>query len=88
MGVRKNVSCRELFKKFNIHPLPSEYVQSCFVVVDNIENFQKPEIHSENVGSRHIFHVPDSEPTSYQKGVYFALQGSNYLILCHPTLKF
>jgi hypothetical protein len=88
VGVRNSVSCRELFKKFIIHLLASDYVQWCFIVLDNIEKFKKPEIRSENRGNRHIFHVPDSELTSYQKGVYFALQESNYLILCHLTLKF
>jgi len=28
VGVRKSVCCRELFTKFNIHPLASEYVLS------------------------------------------------------------
>jgi hypothetical protein len=78
VGVRNSVSCRELFKKFSIHPFASDCVQSYFVVLDSIEKLQKPEIHSENRGSRHIFHVPDSELSSYQKDVYFALQESNY----------
>jgi hypothetical protein len=40
-GAKRRVSCRELFKKFNILPLASEFLLSLLsFVVDNIEKFQ------------------------------------------------
>jgi hypothetical protein len=40
-GVRRRVSCRELFKKFNILPLVSEFLLSLLpFIVDNMEKFQ------------------------------------------------
>jgi hypothetical protein len=40
-GVKRRVSCRELFKKFNIFPLASGFLPSLLsFVVDNLEKFQ------------------------------------------------
>jgi hypothetical protein len=40
-GIKRRVSCRELFKKCNILPLVSEFLLSLLsFVVDNMEKFQ------------------------------------------------
>jgi hypothetical protein len=40
-GAKRRASCRELFKKFNILPLASEFLLSILsFVVDNMEKFQ------------------------------------------------
>jgi len=47
VGTKMRASYRELFKKFNILPLASEYLLSLSFVVDNIEKFQtNSDIHS------------------------------------------
>jgi hypothetical protein len=47
-GTKRRASCRELFKKFNILPLASEFLLSLLsFLVDNIEKFQtNSDIHS------------------------------------------
>jgi hypothetical protein len=73
-GVKRRVSCRELFRKFNILPLASEFLLSllCFIV-DNMEKFQtKSDIHSINTRHKHDLHQPTANLTSYQIGAYYA----------------
>jgi hypothetical protein len=47
-GTKRRTSCRELFKKFNIFPLASEFLLSLLsFVVDNLETFYtNSDIHS------------------------------------------
>jgi hypothetical protein len=49
-GTKRRASCRELFKKFNILPLASEFLLSLLsFVVDNLEIFQtNSDIHNIN----------------------------------------
>jgi hypothetical protein len=59
-GTKRRASCRELFKKFNILPLASEYLLSLSsFVVDNIEKFQTNlDIHNISTRYRYNLHVP------------------------------
>jgi hypothetical protein len=73
-GVKRRVSCRELFKKFNILPLVSEFLLSLLsFIVDNLEKFEtNPDIHCINTRYKHDLHMQNSNFTSYRKGVYCA----------------
>jgi hypothetical protein len=74
LGAKKRVSCRELFKKFNVLPLVSEFLWSLLsFVVGNMEKFQtNSDIHSINTRHKHDLHQPSANLTSYQKGAYYA----------------
>jgi hypothetical protein len=74
-GVKRRVSCRELFKKFNILPVESEFLLSLLsFIVDNMEKFQtNSDIHSMNVRHKHDLRQPSAiNLSSYQKGAYYA----------------
>jgi hypothetical protein len=73
-GVKRIISCRELFKKFSILPLVSEFLLSLLsFVVNNMGKFQtNSDIHSINTGHKHDLHQPSANLTSYQKGAYYA----------------
>jgi hypothetical protein len=66
-GVKRRVSCRELFKKFNILPLASEFLLSLLsFVVDNREKFQtNSDIHSINTRPKQDLHQLSADLTSY-----------------------
>jgi hypothetical protein len=73
-GVKRRVPCKELFKKFNILPLASEFLLSLLsFVVDNMEKFQTLDIHSINIWPKHNLHQLSANLTSYQKGAYYAV---------------
>jgi hypothetical protein len=61
-GTKRRASCRELFKKFNILPLASEFLLSLFsFVVDDIERFQtNSDIHNISTRYRYNLHVPNT----------------------------
>jgi hypothetical protein len=73
-SVKRRVSCRELFEKFNILPLASEILLSKLsFVVHNMEKFQtNSDIHNINTRHKHDLHQPSANLTSYQKGAYYA----------------
>jgi hypothetical protein len=74
-GAKRRASCRELFKKFNILPLASQFLLSLLssFVVDNIEKFQtNSDIHSISTRYRYNLHVPNSNLSKYKKGVYYS----------------
>jgi hypothetical protein len=72
-GTKRRASCRKLFKKFNILPLAGEFLLSLLsFVVDNTENFQtKPDIRNISTRYRYNLHVPKTNLSKYQKGVYY-----------------
>jgi hypothetical protein len=72
-GAKRRASCRELCKKFNILPLASEFLLSLLsFVVDNMEKFQtNSDSHSISTRYRYNLHVPNSNLSKYQKGVYY-----------------
>jgi hypothetical protein len=67
-------SCRELFKKFNILPLASEFLLSLLSFeVDNLETFQtNSDIHNISTRYRYNLHVPNANLSKYQKGVHYS----------------
>jgi hypothetical protein len=72
-GAKRRASCRELFKKLNILPLASEFLLSLSFVVDNMEKFQTNSgIYSISTRYRYNLHVPNSNLSKYQKGVYYS----------------
>jgi hypothetical protein len=61
-------------------------VSLLFSVVDNVEKYQaNSEMHGRNTGNKHDFYVPNSDLTSYQKGVYYA--GIKLLNAVPPNIK-
>jgi hypothetical protein len=74
-GAKRRASCRELFRKCNILPLASEFLLSLSsFVVDNMEKFlTNSDIHSRSTRSRYNRHVPNSNLSKYQKGVYYSV---------------
>jgi hypothetical protein len=77
----------ELFKKFNILPLSSEFFLSLSsFVVDNIETFQtNSDIHHISTRYRYKLHVTNTILRKYKKGVYFP--GIKLLNNLPPTIK-
>jgi hypothetical protein len=73
-GTKRRASCRELFKKFNILPLASEFLLSLSsFVVENTETFQtNSDIHNIITKYRYNLHVPNTNFSKYQKGVYYS----------------
>jgi hypothetical protein len=72
-GTKRRSSCRELFKKFNILPLVGKFLLSLSsFVMDNIEKFKtNSDIHNISTRYRHNLHVPNTNLSKYQKGVYY-----------------
>jgi hypothetical protein len=71
-GTNRRASCKELFKKFNFLPLASKCFLSLSFVVDNLETFQtNSDIHNISTRYRYNLHVPNSNLSKYQKGVYY-----------------
>jgi hypothetical protein len=81
------VSCRELFKKFNILPRASEFLLSLLsFAVDNMEKFQtNSDIHNIHTRHKHDLHQSCANVTSYQKGAYYV--GINYSVVFRIALK-
>jgi hypothetical protein len=73
-GAKRRASYRELFKKFNVLPLASEFLLSLLsFVVDNMEKFQtNSAIHSISTIYRYNLPVPNSNLSKYQKEVYYS----------------
>jgi hypothetical protein len=73
-NTKRRASCRELFKKCNILPLASEFLLSLLsFVVDNLETFQtNSDIRSVSTRYRYNLHVPNTNLSKYQKGVYYS----------------
>jgi hypothetical protein len=74
-ATKRIASCRELLKKFNILPLASEFLLSLLsFVVDNMKKFQtNSHIHSISTRYRYNLHVPNTNLSKYQKGVYYSV---------------
>jgi hypothetical protein len=75
--IHKNIisrdSCRDLFKNLRILPLQSQYILSHLLfVVDNINKFKLiPNVYNMNTRKKYNYHLPPSNLSLYQKGVYF-----------------
>jgi hypothetical protein len=85
-GTKGRASCRELFKKFNILPLASEFLLSLSFVMDNFETFQtNSDIHNISTRYRYNLHVPNTNLSKYQKRVYYS--GIKLFSNLPPTIK-
>jgi hypothetical protein len=72
-GSRSRDSCRKLFDKFNILPLPSLYIFSILrFVMKNRELFTtNNETHEHDSRPGHNFHFPPANLKKYQSGVFY-----------------
>jgi hypothetical protein len=86
-GTKRRASCREFFKKFNILPLASKFLLSLLsFVVDNIQKCQSnSDIHNMSTIYRYNFHVPNTNLSEYQKGIYYT--GIKLFNNFTPTIK-
>jgi hypothetical protein len=73
-GIKRRVSCRELFKKFTILLLASEFLLSLLLfIVDTTEKFEtNSNEHSVNIGHKHDLHMLNAKLTTYQKRSCYA----------------
>jgi hypothetical protein len=74
MGVGPTHSCRDLFKKLEILPIPCVYLLSLITfVVNNCDKFLlNNSIYTIGTRNNDHFHVPVSHLLSYQRGVYYS----------------
>jgi hypothetical protein len=72
-GCKSRDSCRQLFKKIQILPLPSEYIRTLLLsVVQNRNQFKtNVDVHDINTRQHFDFHQHLSSLAKYQKGVYY-----------------
>jgi hypothetical protein len=71
-GVKKSVSCVELFEKFNTLPVASECLFTLlYYTVNNIETLQSnSETHCLTPGHKHYLELIHADPTNYQQILY------------------
>jgi hypothetical protein len=92
----KRDSCRQLFKTLHILTVPSQYIFSLLVfVIKNRGLFSSnSEIHYINTRNNYNLHLPSTNLTSVQKGVYysggkvFIHLPKNIKILCNDFKRF
>jgi hypothetical protein len=72
-GCKSRDSCRQLFKKIQILPLPSQYILNLLLfVVQNRNQFKANlKVHCINTRQHFDLHQPLSSLVKYQKGVYW-----------------
>jgi hypothetical protein len=73
-GFRSRCSCRGLFKKLGILPVPCRYIFSLMTfVVDNLGSFQTNlTVHGLNTRNKTQLHRPIANLSCFQKGVSYA----------------
>jgi hypothetical protein len=72
-NIGRRDSCRQLFTQLQILPLPSQYIFSLLVFVNNRELFlTNSEIHGINTRYNHNLHLPTTNLTLVQKGVLYS----------------
>jgi hypothetical protein len=70
VGVKPQNSCRELFKRLQILPLPCEHIFSLLnFIINNQEHFA---VHSVNTRNKHHLHRPVANLTFFQKSTYYS----------------
>jgi hypothetical protein len=86
-GCNSRISCRSLFKKWEILPFESFYILSLMLFVVNNKNLFTLNSDKCNISTRHInnFYQPASNYTVYQKGVY--CMGSRVFNNLPPHIK-
>ena len=73
-GCGNRVSCRSLFKKFQILPLKSQYMLSLlmFVVQNNTLFLTNAENYNLDTKQSNNLHLPQANLTNYQKGAGYS----------------
>jgi hypothetical protein len=71
--VKPRISCRTLFKRPEILPLPCEYILSLMkFIVNNQEPFQtNSAVHSVNTRSKHPLHRPIANLACFQESAFY-----------------
>jgi hypothetical protein len=74
MACRKEVSCRNLFRKLKILPLMSQYILPLvkFILKNKNQFTVNSEIHNITTRQHTILHQPTSNLTGYQQGIYYS----------------
>ena len=73
-NLRSRDSCRNTFKTMKILPFYSQYIFSILIYIINNRHLfiTNQEVHNVNIRSNLKFHVPGSNLTKFQKGVYYS----------------
>ena len=73
-GREPRASCRGLFRKLEILPVPCQYILSLMLfIIDNPNNFQTGfEIHGLHTWSKNQLFIPIANLTSVQKGIAYS----------------
>jgi hypothetical protein len=73
VGIKPQNSCRHLFKRLQILPLPCEYILSLLnLFISNQGHFQANSVvHSVNTRNKHHLHRPIVTLTGFQKSTYY-----------------
>jgi IS1 family transposase len=74
IGAHPRTSCRRLFKKLKILPVPSQYIYSLMnFFVNNQENFQTDSsIHNINTRNKHHLHRLTANLSCFQKNAFYS----------------
>jgi hypothetical protein len=74
VGIKPWNSCRHLFKRLQILPLPCEFIFSLInSIINNQERFQTSSaIHSVNARNKHHLHRPIANLSCFQNSTYYA----------------
>jgi hypothetical protein len=74
MGCRKQVSCRNLFRKLKILPVMSQYIFSLrmFITKNKSQFTVNSAIHNIHTRQHKDLHKPTLNLTGYQQGIYFS----------------
>ena len=81
-GAEQRASCRGLFWKLEILPVPCQYILSLMLfIIDNPNNFQTGlEIHGLHTRSKNQLFIPIANPKSVQKGITYSVL--KYITVC------
>jgi hypothetical protein len=73
-GCGNRVSCRALFRKFHILPLPSQYLLSLLMFVVQHKDIFITSMDSNNLKTRQSnnLYTPQANLSVYQKGAYYS----------------
>jgi hypothetical protein len=74
VGIKPQYSCRDLFKRLQILPLPCEYMFSLLnFIISNQEHLQANSVvHSVTTRNKHHLHRPVANLTGFQKDTYYS----------------
>jgi hypothetical protein len=74
VSIKPQDSCRELFTRLQILPLPCEYLFSLLdFIINNQEHFQtNSAVHSVNTRNMHHLRRPVANLSCFQKGTYYS----------------